>query len=171
LLDLLDAVASLPPDHVTLHLVGDTAAERPYAARVRARLAEPDLAGRVVVHGVLSPAGVAGLYRAADVFALASLREPYGTVYGEAMAAGLPVVGWAAGNLPHLARHGVHGLAVRPGDRSALAAALRTLATDEPLRRRMGAAAARRALSFPTWDDTARMLFGELRTVVREQRA
>jgi glycosyltransferase involved in cell wall biosynthesis len=29
------------------------------------------------------------------VFALASVQEPYGTVYGEAMAAGLPVIGWA----------------------------------------------------------------------------
>ena len=44
------------------------------------------------------------LYRSADVFVLPSYREPYGTVYGEAMAAGLPVVGWRAGNLPNLAR-------------------------------------------------------------------
>jgi glycosyltransferase involved in cell wall biosynthesis len=166
LLDLLDAVAGLPPDSVTLHLVGDTSAERSYAARVRARLGAPDLADRVVVHGVLSPGEVAGLYRAADLFALASMREPYGTVYGEAMAAGLPVVGWAAGNLPHLARHGVEGMVVRPGDRAALTSALHTLATDEGLRGRMGTAAARRARSFPTWDAVARMLFTELRAVV-----
>ena len=34
---------------------------------------------------------------------LPSWKEPYGTVYGEAMACGLPVVGWRAGNLPYLA--------------------------------------------------------------------
>jgi glycosyltransferase involved in cell wall biosynthesis len=168
LLDLLDAVALLPPEAVTLHLVGDTEAEPAYAARVRARLAAPDLAGRVVVHGPRSAAEVVGFYRAADVFALASVREPYGTVYGEAMAAGLPVVGWAAGNLPHLARHGVEGYAVPPGDTPALTEALRSLALDEPLRRRMAVAAARRATDFPTWDDTARMLFAELREVLRE---
>jgi glycosyltransferase involved in cell wall biosynthesis len=28
------------------------------------------------------------------------MLEPYGTVYSEAMAVGLPVVGWSAGNLP-----------------------------------------------------------------------
>jgi hypothetical protein len=39
--------------------------------------------------------------------ALPSLREPYGTVYGEAMAAGLPADGWGAGNLPRLAGDGV----------------------------------------------------------------
>jgi glycosyltransferase involved in cell wall biosynthesis len=171
LLDLLDAVARLPADVATLHLVGDTEAEPAYAARVRARLAAPDLAGRVVVHGPRSPAEVAGFYQAVDIFALASAREPYGTVYGEAMAAGLPVVGFAAGNLPHLARHGVEGMMASPGDRSALAAALKSLALDESLRRRMAAAAARRASAFPTWDDTARMLFAELRDVVREARA
>jgi len=170
LLDLLAAVAHLPPDAVTLHLVGDPDVQPGYAARVRARLAAPDLAGRVVVHGPLPAAQVAGFYRAADVFALASVREPYGTVYGEAMAAGLPVVGWARGNLPHLARHGVEGLAVIYGDRDALAAALWSLACDESLRRRMGAAAARRAAGFPTWDDTARMVFTELRAVVAQAR-
>ncbi|HEY2950205.1 MAG TPA: glycosyltransferase [Micromonosporaceae bacterium] len=170
LLDLLDAVARLPTDTVTLHLVGDTDAEPAYGARVRARLAAPDLAGRVVVHGPRSAAEVAGFYRAADLFALASVREPYGTVYGEAMAAGLPVVGWAAGNLPNLARNGVEGIAVPPGDRSALAAALRSLALDELLRHRMAAAAGRRAAGFPSWDDTAAMLFAELRAVVRDAR-
>jgi glycosyltransferase involved in cell wall biosynthesis len=168
LLDLLEAVAALPPDAATLHLVGDTGTEPAYAARVRQRLTAPDLAGRVVVHGRRTPAEVVGMYRAADVFALASLREPYGTVYGEAMATGLPVVGWAAGNLPHLARHGVEGLAVPPGDRAALTEALRALTLDEALRRRMSAAAAERAATFPTWDDTARMLFAELRAAVRE---
>jgi glycosyltransferase involved in cell wall biosynthesis len=168
LLDLLEAVARLPEDTVTLHLVGDTEAEPGYAARIRARLTIPDLVNRVVVHGPRSAAETAGFYRAADVFALTSIREPYGTVYGEAMAAGLPVVGWAAGNLPHLARHGVDGFAVPPGDRRALTAALRSLALDESLRQRMARAAARRAAGFPTWDDTARMLFAELRAVVRE---
>jgi glycosyltransferase involved in cell wall biosynthesis len=170
LLDLLEAVASLPPDAATLHLVGDPTVEPGYAARVRQRIAAPDLADRVVVHGVRTPAEVVGFYHAADVFALASVREPYGTVYGEAMAAGLPVVGWAAGNLPHLARHGVEGLAVPPGDRVALAAALRSLADDEAGRTAMGAAAATRATEFPTWDETTRMLLDELRTVLKETR-
>jgi glycosyltransferase involved in cell wall biosynthesis len=170
LLDLLEAVAALPPDAVTLHLVGDSGAERSYSARVRARIAAPDLADRVVVHGSRTPAEVAGLYRSADVFALTSVREPYGTVYGEAMAAGLPVVGWRAGNLPHLVRHGVEGMTVAPGDRPGLTAALQSLATDESLRRRMGSAAAQRAATLPTWDETAATLFAELRAVADEAR-
>jgi glycosyltransferase involved in cell wall biosynthesis len=167
-LDLLDVVAALPPDSVTLHLVGDTEIEPAYAARVWDRLAAADLACRVVVHGRRSTNEVAGFYQAADVFALTSLREPYGTVYGEAMAAGLPVVGWDAGNLPHLARDGVEGRVVPLGNRGALTAALGALAADEALRRRLGAAAQRRAATFPTWEETARLLFAELRATVRE---
>ena len=166
LLDLLDALARLPDDAATLHLVGDPDAEPPYAARVRARLARPNLAGRVVGHGPLPVEQVAALYAAADAFVLASTREPYGTVYGEAMAAGLPVVGYAAGNLPHLARDGQEGLVVPPGDVAALASALQRLAADEALRARLGSAAAARAAGFPTWQDSAAQLFAELRDVV-----
>jgi glycosyltransferase involved in cell wall biosynthesis len=169
LLDLLDAVAGVPPDAVTLHLVGDLDVEPAYAARVRARLAAPDLAGRVVVHGPQPLEAVNALYRAADVFALVSRREPYGTVYGEAMAAGLPVVGWAAGNLPHLARDGREGVVLPPGDVPALAAALTRLAYDETLRRRLGDAARRRAMRFPTWEESARQLFQELRAVAHRE--
>ena len=166
LLDLLEAVATLPPDAVTLHLVGATDTEPDYGRRVRARLAAVDLRERTVVHGVLPPSEVSGLYAAADVFALASTREPYGTVYGEAMAAGLPVVGWAAGNLPHLARDGVDGRIAPVGDRGALAEALRDLVYDESLRRRLGQAARRRAAGFPTWVETTQMLVAELRSAV-----
>ena len=106
---------------------------------------------------------MAALYRDADVFVLPSLREPYGTVYGEAMAAGLPVVGWRAGNLPHLAGHGREGLLVEPGDVAGLASALRTLAEHRNLRARLGAAARRRAATFPTWEQTAEQFFATVR--------
>lgn len=163
---LLDAFARLPQEAGTLHLVGDDRAERRYAARVRARLAQPDLTGRVVTHGPLSQEEVAALYAAADVFVLPSLREPYGTVYGEAMAAGLPVVGWRAGNLPYLAEDGREGLVVATGDIARLAQALERLAMDEALRRRLGQAAQRRALSRPTWEDSAELYFGAIREAV-----
>jgi glycosyltransferase involved in cell wall biosynthesis len=165
LLELLTAVAGLPPDAATLHLAGRDDVDRRYAARVHARLARPDLAGRVVVHGPLDRAQVAGLYHGADVFVLPSIREPYGTAYGEAMAAGLPVVGWKAGNLPHLATHGREGLVLPVGDVDGLTAALRRLVDDEPYRRRLGEAARQRAASLPTWEESASRLFATLRAV------
>jgi glycosyltransferase involved in cell wall biosynthesis len=162
-LDLLDAFGRLPPSLATLHLVGRTDVERRYGERVASALARPDLAGRVVVHGPVTREEVARLYRSADVFVLPSYREPYGTAYGEAMAAGLPVVGWRAGNLPHLAEHGREGLVLDPGDVAGLAAALERLADDPAYRERLGAAARRRAHDLPTWDDTAGLFFGLLR--------
>jgi glycosyltransferase involved in cell wall biosynthesis len=166
LLDLLDAVARLPAGLAALHLVGDDRADPRYGARIRARLSRPDLAGRVVVHGPLPAERVAALYQAADIFALPSLREPYGTVWGEAMAAGLPVVGWRAGNLPHLAEHGREGLLASPGDVAALSAALARLAGDDDLRRRMAAAAGRRAAHRPTWAKSAALFFAALNEAV-----
>lgn len=162
-LELLEAFARLPGDAATLHLVGRLDVERAYAARVQARLAAADLLDRVVVHGPVSRQQVARLYRAADLFVLPSRQEPYGTVYGEALAAGLPVVGWRAGNLPHLVAHGREGLVVEPGDIGGLAQALRRLAYDEPLRTRMAQAARRRGAELPTWEHSAALFFEVLR--------
>jgi glycosyltransferase involved in cell wall biosynthesis len=165
ILETLEAVARLDNAAATLHLVGDDHADPAYAAAVRARLARPDLTGRVVVHGPVPRERVAALYQAADVFVLPSLREPYGTVWGEAMAAGLPVVGWHAGNLPHLASDR-EAVMVTPGDVEGLSRAIAVLSGDEPLRRRIGEAARRRAASRPTWRDSAASFFGALREAV-----
>lgn len=165
-LDLLEAFARLPHHAGRLHLVGDDRSDPAYAAKVRRRLARGDLAERVVCHGRRTKEEVAALYRDADVFVLPSTREPYGTVYGEAMAAGLPVVGWRAGNLPYLAGHDREGLLVEPGDLDGLTAALLALTEDEDLRERLGAAARERAAGFPTWEQTAARFFAAIREVV-----
>ena len=166
IVELLDAVARLPHEAGTLHLVGDTDVDPRYAARVRARIANPALADRVVVHGRRSREEVASLYAAADVFVLPAFREPYGTVWGEAMAFGLPVVGWRLGNLPYLADDEGDALLVAPGDVAGLARALARLAGDEPLRRRLGDSGRRRALSRPTWSESATLFFDVVRYAV-----
>jgi glycosyltransferase involved in cell wall biosynthesis len=72
------------------------------------------------------------------------------------------VVGWRAGNLPHLAEHGREGLLASPDDVAGLGAALARLAGDEALRGRMAAAAGRRAAARPTWAQSAAMFFAAL---------
>lgn len=152
IVSLLVAFAGLPEGLATLHLVGDEEADPPYAREVLRCLKE--LSSRVVRHGKKSRDEVATLYRSADFFVLSSLRETYGTVYGEAMACGLPVVGWRAGNLPHLARHEVEGLMAEPGDIEGLRQALERLSLDLDLRTRLGQAARVRASDLPTWGQT-----------------
>jgi glycosyltransferase involved in cell wall biosynthesis len=168
ILELLEAFARLPADAATLHLAGDESADARYAAGVRSRLAEADLSSRVVAHGPVSREGVAGLYRAADAFVLPAAREPYGTVWGEAMAFGLPVVGWRAGNLPYLAEDEREGFLLEPGDVEALSQALLRLALDRDVRLRLGAAAKRRALARPTWEASAERFFAVIRECLRE---
>jgi glycosyltransferase involved in cell wall biosynthesis len=165
-IELLDAFAGVDSDVAILHLIGRDDVEPRYSSRVRGRLQRADLAGRVVYHGAVSPAEVAAMYRAADAFVLPSYREPYGTVYGEALAAGLPVVGWRAGNLPYLADDGREGVIVEPGDVAGLTAALRRLATDGEWRAGLSVAARERGRRLPTWHDTATAFFGALRALV-----
>jgi glycosyltransferase involved in cell wall biosynthesis len=160
ILELLDAAAALPPGMLRLHLAGDERAGTAYGQRVIRRIG--GLPGRVVRHGPCNDAEVGVLYRSADLFVLPSRWETYGTAYAEAMDAGLPVIGWRSGNLPHLVDDGQQGIVITPGDIGALAAALCRLAEDEPERQRMGAAAARRALSLPTWEQSAHRFYATL---------
>lgn len=162
-LPLLDALSRLPDDAATLHLAGDTETDRRYARKLMRRLAQDDIRDRVVVHGPLPREEVAALYEAADIFVLPSTKEPYGTVFGEAMAFGLPIVGYRAGNLPYLADDEREGLIVDPRDVGGLARALQRLAQDEAYRRRLGEAARQRAMQRPTWAESADLFFGALK--------
>ena len=110
------------------------------------------------------------MYQTVDAFVLPSFEEPYGTVWGEAMAAGLPVVGWQAGNLPFLADHGRDGVLVPVGDVPALGRAIEWLARDPALRERLGRAAHVRAAARPTWDETAARFFAIIHEVLSEHR-
>jgi glycosyltransferase involved in cell wall biosynthesis len=68
----------------------------------------------------------------------------------EGMALGLPVVAAEVGGIPAVVAPGETGWLVPPDDAAALAAALIELASDEPLRIKLGAAAAQRAEAFST---------------------
>jgi glycosyltransferase involved in cell wall biosynthesis len=93
-------------------------------------------------------------YRTHDVLVSPSTYEGFGMVLVEAMSQRLPVVATPVGCAPSLVRDGESGLLVPPRDPAALAAALRRLLTDEPLRRRLadGAYEAVRPL---TWRSAA----------------
>jgi glycosyltransferase involved in cell wall biosynthesis len=80
---------------------------------------------------------------AADAVAVPSTRpDPLPNTALEAGAAGLPVVGSAAGGLPEIVENGETGLLVQMGSVEQLASALRRLADDPAAARRMGERAA-----------------------------
>jgi glycosyltransferase involved in cell wall biosynthesis len=105
-----------------------------------------------------------------DVLVHAStLPEPFGQVVVEGLAAGKPVVAAAAGGPTEILAHGVNGLLFEPGDVDALAAALRLLAGDPELRRRLGEAGVERSRDFAP-EGIAQRLVGLYREIVRGAR-
>ena len=130
--------------------VAEGLAADPEVRRLRALAADLGVADRVVFTGRRPAPEVAAHYRAADVVVATPWYEPFGLVPLEAMACGATFVGSAVGGLLDTVRDGECGLLVAPRDPAALADALRRLAGDADLRRRLGAAARRRALRFET---------------------
>ena len=170
IVELLRAFTLVPEPLCTLHLVGDENVDPRYTERVEELLARGDLAEKVVRHGPLASEEVGAMYRAADMFVLPSMREAYGTVYGEAMAAGLPVVGWNLGNLANLARQERDGILLEPGDIAGLTGVITKLSQDGELRDRMSRSASERADSFPTWSESAELFFSVLRSLVESKK-
>jgi glycosyltransferase-like protein len=129
---------------------------RPYRDAVIATMPSLDLEfGRDVVElGTLPDDQMVRWYHAADALAFPSVNEGWGLVVLEAMAAGTPTV---VCDLPVFREYltpGRDALVVQPGDDEALADALASLATDEPLRRRLINAGDLVAAHY-SWDDTA----------------
>jgi glycosyltransferase involved in cell wall biosynthesis len=92
------------------------------------------------IAGGLGEEELAQRYVDADVFALLSRQETWGVVVNEAAASGLPLVlSDRVGAAHDLLRDGDNGFLVPADDVDASAEALRKLAADPELRRRMGA--------------------------------
>jgi glycosyltransferase-like protein len=108
----------------------------------------------VVLLGTVDEAELGGWYAAADALCFPSVKEGFGLVVLEAMAAGLPVV---ASDLPVFGEYLVDGesaLLPAVADEVALAAAMRRLVVDARLRERLRTGA-RAVLPRFTWDASA----------------
>jgi len=94
---------------------------------------------------VQNAATVAGYYQAADIYLHASLADTFPNSVIEAQACGIPVVASELGGIPEQIANGLTGLLVRPGDASALAAAIERLLDHSDERSTLGRMAAERA--------------------------
>lgn len=118
-LDLISAAPAIRAGapFAEIVIVGDDpwGAYPEYLAQVRA--------ARDVVH-VPWHENAAGLMRHLDVLVAPSHQESFGSVLGEAMAVGTPVVATRVGGLSEVVDDGVTGVLVEPGEPDALAAAV-----------------------------------------------
>lgn len=80
---------------------------------------------------------MAEVYSAADVFCITSLDEVFGKVVTEAMASGIPVVGFHVGGIPEQVVEGC-GRLVPPRDAKGLGEAITELLRDDKLCKEMG---------------------------------
>lgn len=135
--DLIDAIAPLMATRPKLHLVF-VGAGSPVFEQTQAYVAERGLQDRIHLMGTRRD--VPNLLAGFDLFALATQQEASGTVFVEAQASGLPVIGTNVGGVSEMFRDGVTGFLVPPKDPAALTAALARLIDEPALRRAMGEA-------------------------------
>ncbi len=135
LIEAFALIAGELPDW-RLRICGDGPNRIELARQVRKR----DLWDRVELPGSLPD--LAAEWPKASIAALSSRTEGYPLVLQEAMAAGVPAVSFDCPSGPReIIDHEVNGLLVSPQSVAGLAAALLRVATDQDLRRRLGAAA------------------------------
>lgn len=114
------------------------AGEGPMRGRVEKFIAGEPAGKRLRLLGRVDD--VAGVLSAADLLVMPSRWEGFGLAAAEAMAAELPVVGFAVSGLREVVVAGQTGLLVPPENPAALAEGIKTLAGDADLRRRLGRA-------------------------------
>jgi glycosyltransferase involved in cell wall biosynthesis len=141
---LLDAAASLHGDLPGLRwcFVGDGPLRPELERTIRAR----GLARVVTLHS--GERDARSLYGAFDIAVQASDSEGLPNAVLEAAVTGLPIVATAVGGTGEIVTDGVDGLLVHQSDTSALTMAVRRMADDADLRRRLGDAARVRAQDF-----------------------
>ncbi|MCB9978334.1 MAG: glycosyltransferase family 4 protein [Rhodospirillales bacterium] len=142
---LIEAFSILAARHPewALRIVGEGALRSVLEERIGAA----GLEGRVHLPGIVRD--IAGEYARAAIFVLPSLYESFGLTSAEAMASGLPVIGFSdCPGTNELVVDGETGILVRVRTPEALAQAMESLMQDSALSRRYGQAGAQRLGAF-----------------------
>lgn len=115
--ELIEALRPLMASRPQVHLVlvGNGS---PLFEQLQALIAELGLGERIHMLGFRDD--VPNVLAGSDIFALPTRKEASGTVFVEAAACGLPVVGVDVGGVSEMLRNGETGLLVPPDDAAAL---------------------------------------------------
>jgi glycosyltransferase involved in cell wall biosynthesis len=131
-LTLLEAVHRLRPA-ITPHLI--IVGDGPEKQRIDEKIRQLDLTGFVTLTGHQSSAEP--WYGLADVAVLSSLSEGSPNALLEAMATNVPVVATAVGGVPEIVTDEESALLVKPGDATAMSAAIARILNEPKLATRL----------------------------------
>jgi glycosyltransferase involved in cell wall biosynthesis len=88
---------------------------------------------------------ISDIYNIADVFCISSLDDNFPTTVLEALACGVPVVGFSVGGIPEQVTEDC-GIMVKPKDSKSLGEAINKLLNDDEMRKRFGLSCRKRVL-------------------------
>lgn len=144
--------------------------EGDYPEQLEALAEELGIRDRVVFTGHCDD--MPGVFTSLDIVVNASTAEPFGLVVTEAMAAGRPVIAFAAGGPLEIIADGDTGLLCRPGSVEELAAAItRLAASSADTRASMGAAGRARVIADFSLETMSVGFTAALHDVVRRGRS
>jgi glycosyltransferase involved in cell wall biosynthesis len=112
-------------------------------------------------------AEVAKFYHAATVFCLPTTVEPFGIVFLEAFAHGLPIVATNIGAIPEFVEHGQSGYLVACNDAAQLADRLNALLSDPARCAAFGARGQALVHDRYSWQATAERMAGDINRCIR----
>jgi glycosyltransferase involved in cell wall biosynthesis len=168
---LIEALAPLTDLGWHCECIGSLERDPAFVQRLRRRILDGGMDGRVGFSGPQAEADLAHSYAAADLLVLPSRAESYGMVIAEALARGLPVVAAQVGGAPEALGRGANGtrpgLLVPPGDPASLRDALRSWLEDASLRTRLRTAARERRASLADWSATTSVIAEALQWAAR----
>lgn len=140
-------------------------------AQIEALIREAEAGDRITLHGFSPKDILRQSLKDYDAFVLPSISEAFGVVFLEAMAAGLPVVGFDYGGPAEIITEGVDGLLVKHDSDDALVEALDKLASEPGLAAEMGRNARTAAIERFSWHAIANRYLAAYEDVVASTRS
>lgn len=168
---LAEAVIKLKQAGEKVHcvIIGPVTAES-YYLELEAMIARNNLGSAfTIIPGLPSecPELIAA-YKAADIFVLPSLHEPFGIVVLEAWSAGVPVIASKIGGLRRLVEDGVTGIFIDPADIRTLTDAFYKLKDNQGLMRTLNENALKTVTENYSWEKITGRLLNFYRKVIEK---
>lgn len=138
--DLINAVSLLPEDvkqRIVLHIGG-----RGEVEKLQGLISQLNLNNIIIFEGWINLESKIEFLNRCQILVLPSYIEALPISILEGMSYQMPILATNIGGIPSIVKNGVNGILVDPGDKLAIANAIKILVTDDKQRQEMGRASA-----------------------------